>query len=254
MDWPNKSGDMNKAIASLILMIAALLAVPAAAQDDVPQPSFDCAAAAQPVETLICGDAELAELDTELSAAYKARLAALAGDAQATLRQEQRTWSGSRGAVCGVEAEAVIEVDDAIGCLMALYRARLEVMAPSAAKPATGAASSGYGWLMGEWRVAGLRAAPADPERAASARGWVGRSLKLAEAPIVTLRGDACSLPRYHAEPAAGLEFGDLSQYPTAVMVRVMCVGVALIDLVRLTDDQMLLSEGEAVLELVRRR
>jgi hypothetical protein len=107
---------------------------------------------------------------------------------------------------------------------------------------------------MGEWRVAGLRAAPADPERAASARGWVGRSLKLAEAPIVTLRGDACSLPRYHAEPAADLEFGDLSQYPTAVMVRVMCVGVALIDLVRLTDDQMLLSEGEAVLELVRRR
>ncbi len=70
----------------------------------------------------------------------------------------------------------------------------------------------------------------------------------------MTLRGDACSLPRYRVEPAAGAEFGDLSQYPAAVMVRVMCVGVALIDVVRLTDDQMLLSEGEAVLELVRRR
>lgn len=245
---------MNKAIASLVLMISALLAAPVAAQDDVPQPSFDCAAAMQPVETLICGDVELAELDVELSAAYKARLAALAGDAQATLRQEQRNWSGSRGAVCGVEAEPAIEVDDAIGCLMALYRARVDVLTPGAAKTATGTSSSGYGWLMGEWRVAGLRAASGDAESAALAKGWVGRTLRLAEAPIVTLRGDACSLPRYHAEPAAGPEFGDLSQYPTAVMVRVMCVGVALIDVVRLTDDEMLLSEGEAVLELVRRR
>jgi uncharacterized protein YecT (DUF1311 family) len=245
---------MNKAIASLTLMAAALLATPAMAQDDEPRPSFDCAAATQPVEALICGDVELAELDVELSAAYAARLAALAGEAQATLRQEQRRWSGSRGAVCGVEAEPAIEVDDAIGCLTALYRARLDVLEPGATKVASGAASSGYGWLMGEWRVAGLRAAPPDAARAALAQGWVGRSLTLAQAPIVTLRGDACSLPRYHPEPAAGPEFGDLSQYPTAVMVRVVCVGVALIDVVRLTDDQMLLSEGEAVLELVRRR
>jgi uncharacterized protein YecT (DUF1311 family) len=245
---------MNKAIASPILMVAALLATPAVAQDDEPRPSFDCAAATQPVEALICGDVALAELDVELSAAYKARLAALANDAQETLRQEQRSWSGSRGGVCGVEAESVIDVDDAIGCLMALYRARLDVLMPGSTKPAAGAASSGYGWLMGEWRVAALRAAPADAARAELAKGWVGRNLTLAEAPIVTLRGDACSLPRYHAEPAAGPEFGDLSQYPTAVMVRVVCVGVALIDLVRLTDDQILLSEGEAVLELVRRR
>lgn len=245
---------MNRATASLILMAAALLATPAVAQDDVPRPSFDCAAATLPVEALICGDVELAELDAELGVAYTARLAALAGDAQAALRQEQRGWSSNRGAVCGVEAQSAIDVDDAIGCLTALYRARLDVLEPSAAKANAGATGSGYGWLMGEWRVAGLRVAPADAARAELAKGWVGRSLTLAEAPIVTLRGDACSLPRYHAEPAAGPEFGDLSQYPTAVMVRVVCVGVALIDVVRLTDDQMLLSEGEAVLELVRRR
>jgi uncharacterized protein YecT (DUF1311 family) len=245
---------MSKAIAALISVFVTLLATPAVAQDDELRPSFDCAAATLPVEALICGDVELAELDAELGTAYTARLAALDGNAQAALRQEQRSWSANRGAVCGVEAEPAIEVDDAIGCLMALYRARLDVLEPGAAKATAGAASSGYGWLMGEWRVAGVRAAPADAARAALANGWVGRSVTLAEAPIVTLRGDACSLPRYHAEPAAGPEFGDLSQYPTAVMVRVMCVGVALIDLVRLTDDQMLLSEGEAVLELVRRR
>ena len=245
---------MNKAIASLALMAAALLATSAAAQDDVLRPSFDCAAAATPVETLICGDVELAELDAELGAAYEARLTALAGDAQSALRQEQRAWSGNRGVACGVEAAPAIEVDDAIGCLTALYRARLDVLAPGAAKPAAATASSGYGWLMGEWRVAGLRKAPPDAARAELAKGWVGRSLTLTEAPIVTLRGDACSQPRYRAEPAAGPEFGDLSQYPTAVMVRVVCVGVALLDLVRLTDEQVLLSEGEVVLELVRRR
>src|SRR5262245_28800286 len=148
---------MNKAIASLILMTATLLATPAVAQDDEPRPSFDCAAATLPVEALICGDVELAELDAELGTAYQARLATLSGDAQAALRQEQRSWSKNRGTVCGVEAEPAIEVDDAIGCLTAMYRARLDVLEPSTSKAALGTASSGYGWLMGDWRVAALR-------------------------------------------------------------------------------------------------
>lgn len=229
------------------------LATSAVAQDDVGGPSFDCAAASQAVETLICADAELAALDREMAQAYRVRLAASAEEAQGTLRLEQRTWIRNRGAVCGVDAAAV-EVDAAIGCLTALYRARIQVLAPSVTRPIQATPGSGYGWLMGEWRVAALRAAPADAARAERARNWIGRSLTLAEAPIVTLGGDACSLPRYRAEPAPGPEFGDLSQYPAAVMVRLWCVGVALIDLVRLTDDQVLLSEGEGVLELVRRR
>lgn len=244
---------MNTRIAALGLTIILLLATPTAAQDDMRRPSFDCAAATQPVETLICADAELAALDVELAQAYRARLAASAEHAQATLRLEQRAWSGSRGAVCGVDA-AAIDVDSAIGCLTALYRARIRVLVPEAARPVQATPGSGYGWLMGDWRVTALRAPPADPVRAERAGGWIGRSLTLAEAPIVTLAGDACSLPRYRAEPAPGPEFGDLSQYPAAVMVRVSCVGVALIDVVRLTEDQVLLSEGEAVLELVRRR
>lgn len=229
-------------------------AASAAAQEEAPRPSFDCAAATQPLETLICADAELANLDVKLAEAYRGRLAETSGDAQATLRLEQRAWSGNRSAACGVDSETAIEVDDAIGCLAALYRARIDALAPSDAQPVAAAPSSGYTWLMGDWHVAALRAAPADAARAAAAKGWVGRDLALAEAPIVTLSGAACSLPRYHAEPAPGPEFGDLSQYPTAVMVRVTCAGIALLDLVRLTDDQVLLSEGEAVLELERRR
>lgn len=232
-------------LASLILLAANV----AMAQ----QPSFDCAAAQQPVETLICADTELAALDAELAEAYRARLAATAGDAQATLRLEQRAWSANRAGACGVEAKEAIEVDDAIGCLTALYRARIETLSPGDGRVAT-PASAGYGWLMGQWRVAALRKSPADAARATTAGGWVGRDLTLAEAPITTLSGDSCSHPHYHAEPVPGPEFGDLSQYPTAVMVRVSCVGVALLDLVRLTDDRIMLSEGEAVLDLERRR
>lgn len=239
---------MNRYTLALALLMS-LAADAATAQ----QPSFDCAAATQPVEALICADGELAALDGELAEAYRARLAATAGDTQATLRLEQRAWSANRAGACGVEAKEAIEVDDAIGCLAALYRARIETLTPGDGRVAA-PASAGYGWLMGQWRVAALRKSPAEAARAAAAAGWVGRDLTLAEAPITTLSGDSCSLPRYHAEPAPGSEFGDLSQFPTAVMVRVSCVGVALLDLVRLTDDRMLLSEGEAVLDLERRR
>jgi hypothetical protein len=70
---------------------------------------------------------------------------------------------------------------------------------------------------------------------------------------MATPSGAACSFPRYSAEPAPGPEFGDLADYPTAVMVRVSCVGIALLDVVRLTDEKILLGEGEVVFELERR-
>jgi len=237
----------------LALVVAVATCGRALAQDAAPQPSFDCAAAAQPLETLICADEELASLDADLAQAYRAKLAATSGDAQATLRLEQRAWAGNRAAACGIDGGEAVEVDDAIGCLSALYRARIDALVPPDTAAAAPPPSSGYAWLMGNWRVAALRTAPADADHAAAAKGWVGRDLSLAEAPIRTLSGDSCSIPRYHAEPAPGPEFGDLSQYPTAVMVRVTCVGVALLDVVRLSDDQMLLSEGQAVLELQRR-
>ena len=235
------------------ILFATAVTAQAMAQDATPRPSFDCAAAAQPLETLICADDELASLDVDMAQAYRARLAATSGDAQATLRLEQRAWAGNRAAACGIDGSEALEVDDAIGCLSALYRARIDALAPRDAAAAPPPPSSGYAWLMGNWRVAALRTPPADADQAAAAKGWVGRDLSLAEAPIRTLSGDSCSFPHYHAEPAPGPEFGDLSQYPTAVMVRVTCIGVALVDLVRLGNDRMLLSDGRAVLELQRR-
>jgi uncharacterized protein len=226
------------------------VSAPALAQDDTAQPSFDCAAATQPVETLICGDAALADLDLALADAYHAALAASVAEAQSKLRDEQRAWAANRAASCGVDADAAA---DATRCLVALYRARIAALQPAGAGSKREISVSGYAWLMGDWNVAAIRVQPADPGRADAAKAQLGRTVRFAETPIATLGGAACSFPRYSAEPAPGPQFGDLSDYPAAVMVRVSCVGIALLDVVRLTDEKILLGEGEVIFELERR-
>ena len=153
---------------------------------------------------------------------------------------------------CGVEGDPAIEVDDATGCLIALYRARIAELQPG--QGGNAAPPSGYGWLMGDWNVAAIHKAPTDPRRADAARAQLGRTMRFAEGPVSTLGGASCSFPRYSAEPAPGPQFGDLSDYPTAVTVRLSCVGIALLDVVRLTDEKILIGEGDAVFELERRR
>jgi len=235
-------------------LVAAAISLPARAQDEAPQPSFDCATATEPLDALICGDPTLADLDRTLADDYHAALATGAAEAQAALRDEQRAWAGNRAISCGVDAGPAIEVDDAIGCLIALYRARIAELQPGEGGDGNAPVSqSGYGWLMGEWNVAAIRRPPMDAARADAVKAQLGRTLRFAEAPITTLNGAVCSFPRYNAEPAPGPEFGDLSEYPTAVMVRVSCVGIALLDVVRLTDEKILVGEGEVVFELERR-
>lgn len=230
-----------------------LVATAAWAQDDdAAEPSFDCAAAVAPVEALICADAGLADLDRQLADSYHALLATRVGEAQMLVREEQRAWAASRAVTCAVEGDPAIDVDDAIGCLIALYRARIAELQPGQGGNAP--PPSGYGWLMDDWTVAAIRRAPADPARADAARAQLGRALRFAEGPVTTLGGAVCSFPRYSAEPAPGPQFGDLSDYPAAVMVRLSCVGIALLDVVRLTDEKILIGEGDAVFELERRR
>jgi len=229
-----------------------LLAATASAQEDgEAEPSFDCAAAARPVEALICADTGLADLDRKLAESYHALLATRVGEQQMLLREEQRAWAESRAVACGV-ANDPTEEDDAIGCLIVLYRARIAELQPEQGGEAP--PPSGYGWLMGDWTVAAIGKAPTDPARAGAARAQLGRTMRFAEGPVTTLGGASCSFPRYSAEPAPGPQFGDLSEYPAAVMVRLSCVGIALLDVVRLTDEKILIGEGDAVFELERRR
>jgi len=235
-------------LAGVGLMAASALAL---AQDDAAKPSFDCAAVTQPVEILICGDASLAELDRTLADSYHAALAGSAGEAQSRLRDEQRAWSANRATSCGVDDDPAADAAATTRCLVALYRARIAALQPAGGKRELSV--SGYAWLMGDWNVAALRKQPADPARADAAKAQLGRTVHFAEAPLVTLDGATCSFPRYSAEPAPAPRFGDLGDYPTAVMVRVSCVGIALLDVVRLTDEKILLGEGEVVFELERR-
>ncbi|HEY1383095.1 MAG TPA: lysozyme inhibitor LprI family protein [Dongiaceae bacterium] len=236
-------------LGGLALVAASTLAF---AQDNTAKPSFDCAAATQPLDILICGDAPLAELDRTLAESYHAALAGSATEAQSKLRDEQRAWAANRAASCGVGADFAGDAAEATGCLAALYRARIVALQPAGGSRREFSVS-GYAWLMGDWTVAAIREQPVDPVRADAAKAQLGRTVHFAEAPMATPGGAACSFPRYGAEPAPGPQFGDLGDYPTAVMVRVSCVGIALLDVVRLTDERILLGEGEVIFELERR-
>lgn len=243
---------MTRVVAAVTILVGG--AAPALPQEDAPQPSFDCTGATQAVERLICSDPALADLDRALGESYDAALASGSGEARAALRAEQRAWTRNRSSACGIEDDPPADAARAAGCLAALYRARLGDLQPGEPSGPGAPRQSGYGWLMGDWTVGAIRTAPPDDARAEAARAQVGRLLHFAEAPIATLGGAACSFPRYHAEPSPGPEFGDLTEYPAAVMVRVTCVGIALLDIVRLTDDRIMLGEGAVVFELERRR
>lgn len=99
-------------LACCVLLIAGM-AWPASAQDGGTQPSFDCAAAAAPVEAVICADGALADLDRALAHSYHAALATRVGEAQLLLREEQRAWAQRRSSTCGVDSDPASEVDDA---------------------------------------------------------------------------------------------------------------------------------------------
>ena len=154
------------------------------------------------MEALICADTSLADLDRKLAQSYQALLATRVGEAQMLLREEQRAWAERRAATCAVEGDPAIEIDDATGCLIALYRARIAELQPG--QGGNAAPPSGYGWLMGDWNVAAIRKAPTDPRRADAARAQLGRIMRFTEGPVATLGGASCSFPRYSAEPAPG--------------------------------------------------
>jgi tetratricopeptide (TPR) repeat protein len=59
-------------------------------------PSFDCRSATRAVEKAICSDPDLARLDREMDAAYRAALATRNGKAADQLRQDQRDFVANR--------------------------------------------------------------------------------------------------------------------------------------------------------------
>lgn len=95
-------------------------------------PSFDCAAAATPVEILICGHDELAEADAGLAALYRRLQDRLDAQAKADLLAEQRQWLKARLAACDIPATGKTppaNADKAAACLIGQYKERASALA-----------------------------------------------------------------------------------------------------------------------------
>ena len=83
--------------------------------------SYDCAKAQGEVENAICHVKELAELDLQLSSAYKVLLGKLAAPERQGLRLEQRAWIAERDKDCA-------PYKGWVDCLTDYYQKRLDVL------------------------------------------------------------------------------------------------------------------------------
>ena len=114
---------------ALILAALALLPLPALAQTG---PSFDCRQARAWDERQICAQADLAELDRRIAAAWRAVTASATPDQRARLQTEQRAWLAERRGCEGPQAR------EAQSCLRRVMRLRvrdLDAMTQAAALP-----------------------------------------------------------------------------------------------------------------------
>lgn len=102
------------ALGGFVLAVASLSPAAGRAAD----PSFDCDRARGEVETLICGDDELAALDVDLAKAFAGALARSPANGVNDLKLAQRAWAKER--------DACRRSDDMRACALAAYRKRLD--------------------------------------------------------------------------------------------------------------------------------
>jgi len=106
---------MMKCLLVAVFLLTVFVASPPEASA---APSFDCARAASEVETLICADAELSDLDRQLADRYGAAVNG-SGKMREGVIALQRSWLSRRATECTEEAGKT-------ECLRALYRLRLD--------------------------------------------------------------------------------------------------------------------------------
>jgi uncharacterized protein len=116
------------------------------------QASFDCLQSQQPIETLICSDPQLIELDGALGAAFLAYRQHLAAKQREPALEEQRGWLAERLSRCGVPAKGSDVADEvrwrAAPCLDEMYRTRLAALgAPHPALPAAAVIAAQPGFI-----------------------------------------------------------------------------------------------------------
>ena len=92
------------------------------------RPSVDCNKPNEPIENLLCADADLAEWDGRMGQIYQRKLSVLSRNGQADLRQHQRDWLKNRDATCNVPRTGNWNAGDlapAKPCILQMMRQRV---------------------------------------------------------------------------------------------------------------------------------
>jgi uncharacterized protein len=82
--------------------------------------SFDCAKAQSPSEKLICSNADLSSMDSQLAETYRAAKVQLSSEDQSTLVKMQRQWMQLRDQSCWKQGV------DSASCLTSFYKLRIQ--------------------------------------------------------------------------------------------------------------------------------
>jgi uncharacterized protein YecT (DUF1311 family) len=131
---------------AIALVVLAAAVGRAAAQNDRPRPSFDCAGSVSRVHMTICNSRDLSELDRDLARYVLALKTVLADDAARALDAGQAAWARARDTQCNRVIGEIDPDGPVYRCLMSMYRARLVHLAlqNEGQRGARGRAISGY--------------------------------------------------------------------------------------------------------------
>jgi len=77
-----------------------------------PSPGVDCHRPNEPVENLLCADADLAKVDGRMGRLYQQKMQQLAAADRNSLRQQQRDWIRIRDATCNIPMSGSLSADD----------------------------------------------------------------------------------------------------------------------------------------------
>ncbi len=116
-----------------VIEVALQAQTPASVQIDayahITGPSFNCSAATQPVERLLCDDRTLAHMDGVMGALYQQLRQRMSGADRQILRQQQLAWIKSRDDICPVTLRELSHGparDHSVTCLQGMMQNRAD--------------------------------------------------------------------------------------------------------------------------------
>ena len=181
------------------ILLAALFLLPLPA---LAQPSFDCARARAWDERVICAQADLAELDRRIAAAWRAVTDRATPEQRAQLQTQQRAWLAERRACEAPQAR------EAQSCVRRVMRARARDLEALVAGGGSGTGSSGAATELAKPPPA---AVPASTALAAvscpATTGWAAPRIcttpGLRELDAAVVRDAAAARARFASQPTA---------------------------------------------------